>query len=48
MTILQTFIHHFDVVPLKNAPSKFIGKVYDFHPTDDREPSEKAHGASNC
>ena len=40
--------YHFDVVPLKDAPSKFSGKVYDFHRTDDGEPSEKAHGSSNC
>ena len=40
--------YHFDVVPLKNAPSKFSGKVYDFHRTDDGEPSEKSHGSSNC
>ena len=40
--------YHFDLVLLKNAPSKFSGKVDDFHRTDDGEPSEKSHGASNC
>ena len=34
--------------PLKNIPYDFPRKVDNFDCTDDGEPSEKSHGATNC
>ena len=39
---------HFVLVLLEEFPSNFCGKVKNLHCTDDGEPSEKSHGASNC
>ena len=48
MSLLKVLVLVLAHVLLSNVPPNFGSKIEDLSCTDDGEPSEKSHGASDC